>query len=63
MVRGRDEFSNYRVGLLLEVVAGAASVIGALTAFLVSATALQFVFGGALLAIALWRTWRRGTVE
>ena len=52
MVRGRDEFTNYRVGLLLEVVAGAASVAGAVAAFLVSQVALQFVFGGALLAIA-----------
>lgn len=52
MVPGRDPLTNYRVGLLLEVVAGAASVLGALTAFLVSPTSLQFVFGGALLVIA-----------
>ena len=52
MVPGRDALTNYRVGLLLEVVAGAASVVGAVTAFLVSPTALQFVFGGVLLVIA-----------
>ena len=52
MVPGRDALTNYRVGLLLEVVAGAASVAGAVTAFLVSHTALEFVFGGALLVIA-----------
>ena len=52
MIRGRDAFTNYRVGLLLETVAGVASVIGAVTAFLVSPRALQFVFGGVLLAIA-----------
>ena len=52
MVPGRDAYTNYRVGLLLEVVAGAASVAGALTAFLVSPTALQFAFGGVLLVIA-----------
>ena len=52
MIRGRDAFTNYRVGLLLETVAGVASVIGAITAFMVSATALQFTFGGVLLAIA-----------
>ncbi len=52
MIRGRDAFTNYRVGLLLETVAGIASVIGAVTAFLVSPVALQFVFGGVLLAIA-----------
>lgn len=52
MVRGRDRFTNYRVGLLLEVVAGAASVVGAVTAFLVRPTVLQFVFGVVLLGIA-----------
>jgi len=52
MIRGRDAFTNYRVGLLLETVAGVASVIGAVTAFMVSATALQFTFGGVLLVIA-----------
>ena len=52
MVRGRDAYTNYRVGLLLEVVAGAASVAGAVTAFLVSPRALQFAFGGVLLVIA-----------
>ena len=52
MIRGRDALTNYRVGLLLETVAGAASVVGAVTAFMVSPRALQFVFGGVLLAIA-----------
>jgi len=52
MIRGRDAMTNYRVGVLLEVVAGAASVIGAVTAFLIDARLLQFIFGGTLLAIA-----------
>ena len=52
MIRGRDALTNYRVGVLLEVVAGAASVVGAITAFLIEPRLLQFVFGGTLLAIA-----------
>jgi uncharacterized membrane protein YfcA len=52
MIRGRDALTNYRVGVLLEVVAGAASVAGAVTAFLIDAYLLQFIFGGTLLAIA-----------
>jgi uncharacterized membrane protein YfcA len=52
MIRGRDALTNYRMGVLLEVVAGAASVAGAVTAFLIDARLLQFVFGGTLLAIA-----------
>jgi len=53
MIRGRDALTNYRVGLLLETVAGIASIVGAVTAFLVSPRALQFTFGGVLLAIAV----------
>ncbi len=52
MIRGRDALTNYRVGVLLEVVAGAASVAGAVTAFLIDAHLLQFIFGGTLLAVA-----------
>jgi len=50
MVSGRDALTNYRVGLLLEIVAGAASVVGALTAFMVSAALLQVIFAVVLLA-------------
>ena len=52
MIRGRDALTNYRVGVLLEVVAGAASVVGAVTAFLIEPRLLQLIFGGTLLAIA-----------
>lgn len=53
MVRGRDELTNYRVGILLEVVAGSASIVGALAASRLNANVLQFVFGIVLLAIAV----------
>jgi len=52
MVPGRDALTNYRVGLLLELVAGAASIAGALAAFLVSPVALQITFGVVLLCTA-----------
>jgi len=52
MIPGRDPLTNYRVGLLLELVAGVASIVGALTAFLISTIALQITFGVVLLCTA-----------
>lgn len=53
LVRGRDAMSNYRVGFVLEVVAGVGAIVGAMLATIAPSDVLTFLFGVSLLVTAV----------